>query len=820
MTLNLRRLVALSCFALLAATTARAAEPQLSVIDPVGVQIGVETEVKFIGARLADAQGLLLYSPGVTVTSLTAPADNTVVAKLKVEPNAPLGMHGVRVRTATGISNLMTFSVGRFPVVVEVEPNSDFDKPQAIALDTTVHGIVQNEDVDYFVVDAKKGERISAELEGLRLGYTTFDPYLAILNAKRFELARSDDAALLMQDSVCAIVAPEDGKYIVQVRESAYGGDGNCRYRLHVGRFPRPTAAYPAGGKPGESIDVKWLGAPSGEFVQKVVLPPAGPKGSAQVIAQDGGGLAASPNTVRVVDLPNVMEVEPNNALAEATPAAAIPAAFNGIIATPGDVDHFKFHAKPGVAYDIRVHARNPLRSPLDSVLTVLNSKGGGVGSNDDSNGPDSYLRFQAPAEDDYIVVVTDHLQAGGADFVYRVEITPVAPALTMILPERQQYIPTTLTIPRGGRMALMVGAQRANWGGPLAVEFPGMPQGVTVQAVPMTANRSEIPVLFSAAADAPVGGALVELVGKATEPTMNGLAGQFYQRAMLVRGQNNRDVWGHDADRMAVAVASESPFSIEVVQPKVPIVRNGTMQLKVVAKRAMGYAQPIAISVLYNPPGISAQGGVSIPADKDEAIINVTANGGAEINKWPMAVIGRGAAAGASVENASQMFELEVADTYFDFAFEKSAAEQGKDTEVVVRVTKKKDFEGQATAELVGLPPGATATNITFAKDTAELVFPVKTAADAREGRHTTLLVKATVTANGEPILHTLGTGELRIDKPLPPKVAAPAPMPMPMPQPMPQPMVAEAPKPPPMKRLSRLEQLRLEREMNKGGK
>ena len=105
--------------------------------------------------------------------------------------------------------------------------------------------MVENEDVDYFVVEAKKGERLTAELEGIRLGYTFFDPYLAILNANRFELARSDDTPLLRQDCLCSIVAPEDGKYIIQVRESAYGGNGACKYRLHVGKFPRPTAVYP-----------------------------------------------------------------------------------------------------------------------------------------------------------------------------------------------------------------------------------------------------------------------------------------------------------------------------------------------------------------------------------------------------------------------------------------------------------------------------------------------------------------------------------------------------------------------------------------------
>ncbi len=109
-------------------------------------------------------------------------------------------------------------------------------------------GVVQTEDVDYFAVEAKAGQRIVAEIEGLRLGITAFDPYLAILNEKRFELARNDDSSLVLQDCIVSIVAPEDGKYIIQLRESSYGGDATCKYRLHVGSFPRPAGIYPLGG--------------------------------------------------------------------------------------------------------------------------------------------------------------------------------------------------------------------------------------------------------------------------------------------------------------------------------------------------------------------------------------------------------------------------------------------------------------------------------------------------------------------------------------------------------------------------------------------
>ncbi len=49
---------------------------------------------------------------------------------------------------------------------------------------------------------------------------------------------------------------------------------------------------------------------------------------------------------LRVVDLPNVLENEPNNTIAETTASISLPAAFNGIVQQAGDLDHFKFTAK------------------------------------------------------------------------------------------------------------------------------------------------------------------------------------------------------------------------------------------------------------------------------------------------------------------------------------------------------------------------------------------------------------------------------------------------------------------------------------------
>jgi hypothetical protein len=113
-------------FAVLAASglVAGAVAPQLSSTTPNGVQRGTEVELKFNGTRLADAQEVFLFEPGVKVLELKELKDTHVLARVKVEADCPLGEHKVRIRTKTGISDLRTFNVGAYPQVDEKEPNT------------------------------------------------------------------------------------------------------------------------------------------------------------------------------------------------------------------------------------------------------------------------------------------------------------------------------------------------------------------------------------------------------------------------------------------------------------------------------------------------------------------------------------------------------------------------------------------------------------------------------------------------------------------------------------------------------------------------
>ena len=499
----LRRVLMLSVLSSLCvfSGTLDAASPSLGAIQPRGGQRGTELPILFSGGNLSDAKEILFYTPGFTVSKLEVANNNQVKATIKIAPDTRLGEHLMRVRTATGISEMRTFWVGALPTVQEKEPNSDFASPQKIPLNVTVHGVVDNEDVDYFAVEAKKGHRISVEIEGMRLGNTLFDPYIAILDSNRFELATSDDTSLLKQDGCLSIVAPADGTYIVQVRETSYGGNGACQYRLHIGTFPRPLAVVPAGGKLGEDVEVRFIGDASGEIKQKIKLPATMPEdGQFGVFCQDAGGISPSWIPFRLSpDAANVVEKEPNDAPPQATPGV-LPCAFNGVIDKPGDVDFFKFRAKKGQVFDIHCFARR-LGSPLDSVMFLAINGQAPFVSNDDAVGPDSYFRVTMPVDGEYILFLTDHLKKGGPTYFYRLELTPVSPHTNMGVPKVALYSQErqSFTVPKGNRFATLVSASRVDFGGELAIGLDGLPAKVTVETEKMPAFMTTVPVVLEA---------------------------------------------------------------------------------------------------------------------------------------------------------------------------------------------------------------------------------------------------------------------------------------------------------------------------------
>ena len=799
-------IVALTCSAL--CCWAQAAQPEVTRLEPHGIQRGGEgTTVILHGNRLSDARQVLADLPGLTITEVKPLDNRKVQVHVKADASMTPGLYPIRLVTNTGISNLRLLSIGAMPVVQEVEPNSDFGSPQKVDLNVTVEGLVKTEDQDFYAVELKAGQTLNVEVEGVRLADTQrndfLDPYVAILDAGRFEKATSDDNPLVQQDGLCSFTAPADGTYVVVVRDSAFGGNDRAYYRVHIGTFPRPVAIVPGGGQPGQQIDAQLVYVDGTSQTAKVQLP-SEPRERFPVVTEDDRGVSPSPNWVRVNDLPVTMEKEPNDDLRKA-PEATAPGAFCGVIGKEGDIDYFAFPAKKGQRYLVNLYARGVLRSPLDGVVNIYDPAFKSVGGNDDSaNQPDSFLEFTAAADGMYVARITDHLSSGGPSYSYRLEIAEAKPSLTLTLDELDRYKAVVIPVPRGGQMAVMVRAARKFFSGELAIEALDLPPGITATTFPMPSNRSEVPLLLTTAEDAELNGSLVALNARPTDEKQQ-VTGSLLQNHKLVLGQNRREIYTWDTERVAVSVAEPAPFKISVTQPQVPVVRNGSMEFEVKIERAEGFTGEVSLRTLYNPPGVSTNNSRKIAKDKNEVTVPLTANGSAALGTWPMFLIASTATDNGEVRVTTQPIPLEIQDVQFGFQFTKGAAEQGTESEVVVGLEVSRPFEGEAEVELVGLPPGVSSTQAVqkITAETTKLTFPITVAADARPGTHKTLNCRATIRSDKGVIVQTQGTGELRVDKPLPVAVEKPKP------EAEAKPKEAQ-PKPPAEKPLSRLEQLR----------
>ena len=789
--------------------------PSVGTIQPRGGQRGTEMTIRLSGDRLYEPQEILLYQPGITVTKLEKVGDQhkAVKATISIAPDAPLGEHMMRLRCKGGISYQRSFWVGEYPTVMEKrnedgsrDLNSNFNKPQEIQINQTIQGVADREDADYYLLQCRKGQRLSVEVEGMRLGRLLFDPYVAILNKDRFELASSDDTALLFRDCAASIIVPEDGPYTILVRESSYQGTGACQYRLHVGEFPRPTAIYPPGAKPGEALDFTFVGDPTGDLVSKIDIPGKSPNYRAFV--KSGEWLTPSGLPVRISPLPYHNEVEPNEGSKEATPtgAPAIPVAFHGILSKKEDKDWFRFTGKKGQRLRAQVFARQ-LRSPLDPYI-IIRKEGDSkqIGNNDDAeNGdPDSRLDFEIPEDGVYNINIRDQLYNSGPDYTYRIEVTERSPALSATLPyaarnNSQKW--KMICVPRGNRVGRVVNLSRSNIGCDLILESTSLPSGISLERDTAPRSINTMPVVFEASPEAEIAGGLYNL--RVKDPK-SGLSGPLKESIHHIEVNNAGTFHSYHDERLSIAVIEEAPFELSLEVPPVPLVKNGVMSLKVTAKRHPEFKEAITVTLPWRPPGVSAPSSVTIPKDKNEVIMGINANGSATVAKWRIFVSGEATCSKGPVLVSSKLQPIEIADPYVGGKIELAATELGQNTDLVCAINVHKEFEGEARINVNGLPHGVTTETLTITKESKEIIFPLLVSEEAKKGKTSNIFCSVVITENGHPISGTaMGGGVLRIDPP------PPAPK---------KPVAAkkEPPKPaetkPVKKRLSRLEQLRLQ--------
>ena len=456
----------------------------LSAIMPRGGQRGTEVVLTFGGARLADAKEILCYSPGFQVTKLDV-KDNQVKATVKIAADCRLGEHAFRVRTATGVSELRTFWVGALPVVDEKEPNNEFAKPQKIPLNCTVHGVVDKRGRRLLRRRGQEGpaaqRRDRRHPRRHRHGVgNLFDPYIAILDTKRFELA-----------AVRRHAAPRAGRLPVDRRSGRRhvrrpGARerlrGQRRLPLSAARRHLPAAdrpSFPPAASPARRSKSRFLGDPAGEIKQKIKLP-AEPEHELRPVRRGRRRHRPSGMPFRLSDLPNVIEVEPNDAVATATKGAGAgrlqrrhrQAGRHRLLPLHGQegADLRRPLLRPPARLAARlgdVRLQRPGRRPSSATTTcrarrtAISASASRPTANTCSASPITWGRAGRPTS------TASRSRRSSRD-------VEVAVPQFAQYPQDRQWI----VVPRGNRYATLLTTSRADWGGDLALDAAGLPAG------------------------------------------------------------------------------------------------------------------------------------------------------------------------------------------------------------------------------------------------------------------------------------------------------------------------------------------------------
>lgn len=171
--------------------------------------------------------------------------------ELNTAPQGPLLREAV-LRSKSGISNPVPYTVGSLPELSDNEPNNTPDLAQAVTMPAVVNGRIDSPgDTDVYRVEGKAGTKLVAEVVARRL-YSPMDALVRVTDAEGTVLAWNDDieviegdlridAGLMTDpaDPYLMVDLPKDGTYYVHILDTRNQGSAAHAYRLRISP-PRP----------------------------------------------------------------------------------------------------------------------------------------------------------------------------------------------------------------------------------------------------------------------------------------------------------------------------------------------------------------------------------------------------------------------------------------------------------------------------------------------------------------------------------------------------------------------------------------------------
>lgn len=431
------------CVLLLAfAASATAAEPTITSITPLGLEIGKTTTLTISGTGLAANPRLLLSTPIAKQEVQQGGNDRQVKIDVTLAEDLQAGYSNLWLVTDEGVSAVSILPIDCLPDRAWSEEAGELP----VALTTRVAGsaILKTK------ISGKKGERLQVEVESLRLGGAV-RPVVHLVDARHLQLAYAMPSVDLYGDCRLETTLPADGEYWVEVHDAQYAGGGTVPVRVKIGSWEYADQVFPPAVAAQTPAEVELVGHVSGGSLK---LPAS--TAALELLNWPAKCKASGPRPwVRVSADQELLEARQGT---NAQVLDSVPVNVSGRIATPGENDLYELAVKEGDELNLEVFA-DRWGSPLAAVLEVKTPEGRSLGKADDATGTtDPQLTFKVPAKVERIVVsVRDLYDRGSPECIYRLAVVagakqlPSSDAWKLVLPAAH------LTVPAGGRAILPV---------------------------------------------------------------------------------------------------------------------------------------------------------------------------------------------------------------------------------------------------------------------------------------------------------------------------------------------------------------------------
>lgn len=558
--------------------------------------------------------------------------DKTLHISVSIAADAALGERDLRVVTLGGASNRCRFGVGQFPEVTEVGPNSQQAQAQALPpLPVVVNGQMLAGDVDFYRFAAMASQMLVLQVQARALSPFIADavpgwmqPTLTLREAGGRELAYVDDFRC-DPDPVLFFAVPQAGEYLVEVQDAIFRGREDFVYRLSIGEMPFITDMYPLGARRGTTTALELRGANLPDRGMSVRLPEdCPPRWPISLAAQ---GLTSNVLLLATSDLQEFAEIEPNDSQVQAD-KVDLPVTINGRIDQPGDRDFFAFSAAAGQELVIEVRARR-LGSPLDSVIAVLDSKGAVAARNDDAVDPaeplithqaDSRLAWKCTAAGVYAVRIADVQGKGGTEHAYRLTIAPPRPDFALrVMPDNPRLAP-------GGTAVLTAEVLRKDgFDGEVRLSLTGLGDDWGLRGATISAKEAQVRFTLTAPADVTPGLVCPTIMGTASLADKE-VVRQAWPAEEVMQAFSFQHRLPTQELLLVVMEGAHFTLSADVAADQVlevPQVGEATLVVKIA--RSAGVVGPIRLATDGPLRGVTLKS-VTVPADKDEATVTLTA--------------------------------------------------------------------------------------------------------------------------------------------------------------------------------------------------